>query len=145
MVFQNSPYIYPLLLSAAITALLGLYAWRRRRLAIGAEAFAWFMFAASVWALGGALTWASANLEAKEFWTRFSYFGVAAVPVQWFLFALEYTGQGRYLPERRRWLLAVLPAINLLGLWTNDFHLLFWRYVRLGQSGPVSYVDSLYG
>jgi hypothetical protein len=54
MHFQYIPYLWVLLASAAVTAALGIYAWRHRTVP-GATPFAILMLAAVVWALTNAL------------------------------------------------------------------------------------------
>ena len=55
MNFQNSPYIWPLLLSTVITLGLALYAWRNRQ-APGAKAMALMFVAMSLWSLANGQT-----------------------------------------------------------------------------------------
>ncbi len=151
---QPSPYILPLAISAIITGSLGIYAWQRRRTATGAAPFAAMMFAAAVWALGDAATWASPDPAVQYFCRRVTFMGVVVVPVAWFVFAVKYTGRGRWLTRQRLPFFLIIPAITVLLVWTNHLHLLFWRTLEaatvdginllIGNYGPWFWIHSAY-
>ena len=128
------PLSYSLLLF--IVAVLGIFlarsAWRRRPVP-GAAAFTWLMLAAGEWALTYALELSSADLWAKVFWAKTQYLGIVLVPVAWLAFALQYTGRGEWLTQRKRHavLLMLVPLVTLALVWTNEAHHLVWADVSL--------------
>jgi len=142
--WQYTPYVLPLLVAAAISAALALYAWRRRP-APGATPFALLMVAVAEWSLGNALELGSTDLLTKGFWTKIEFLGVTAVPVLWLAFALQHTGREKWLTTRNLVLLAIEPLVTLLLHWTNEVHGLIARDVRLDTSGSFPVLDLTYG
>jgi PAS domain S-box-containing protein len=121
------PYLVPYLISAAISGGIGAYAWYRRAVA-GAWAFAVVALAEALWTLGYACELASGRLEAKVFWDNVQWIGAFAWSMAFWALALQYTGR-RWPRRRRTWrLLAIVPAVFLLLVFTNRFH----EWVRPG-------------
>jgi PAS domain S-box-containing protein len=137
MRWQLTPYSYLLLVVAAISAALLIYAWRRRG-TTGAETLALLMAGVCIWAAGYALELSGADLSTKIFWAKVEYVGIASVPVAWLAFALQYTGREGRLTGRNLALLSALPLITLLLAWTNEAHGLIWSSTRLGDDGPFT-------
>jgi len=142
--WQYTPYILPLLASAAISAVLALYAWRRRP-APGATAFALLMLAVAVWSLGYALRVASADLAVKLFWAKVRYLGIVTVTTALLAFALQYTGREKWLTRRNVILLGIEPTATLCLAWTNEFHHLIWREIELDTRGALRVWHATYG
>ncbi|MFL5807814.1 MAG: histidine kinase N-terminal 7TM domain-containing protein [Roseiflexaceae bacterium] len=144
MYWQYTPYALPLAITALISIFLAVYAWRRRP-APGAVIFAVMMLAVAEWALGYALELGSADLPSLLFWARMEYLGIVTGPVAALLLALAYTGRDWWLNGRRLALLALIPLLTLLLVWTNDFHRLVWSSVRLVNDGRFTRLDVSYG
>jgi PAS domain S-box-containing protein len=130
--------------AGAICIVLAIHAWRRRP-APGATIFAVMMLAVADWALGYALELGSVDLPMILFWARIEYLGIVAGPVAALLLALAYTGRTRWLTRRRLAVLAIVPAITLLLVWTNDLHGLIWSTVRLANPDSAPRMDPIYG
>jgi PAS domain S-box-containing protein len=144
MRFQYTPYLWLLIVSAAITAGLGLYA-RRRRAVTGAVTFATLMLIATVWSLANALEMAGVDLPTQLFWANVQYLCYGAWAVAWLVLVLQYTGRGeRVTPGRIAWL-CVEPLIAFVLAWTNDAHGLIWRNVALVVSGPLPVIAKTIG
>ena len=94
MAHWHTLYIPLLLVAAALTTALALYAGRRLA-ASGAAMFMLLMLAVAVWCWGYGFQLGSVARSAKLFWTQVQYIGVVAVPGTWLAFVLQYTGQGR--------------------------------------------------
>jgi PAS domain S-box-containing protein len=141
MTLQYTPVILPLLLSAAITSGLGVYAWGHRRGREGVVAFALLNFSGALWALGEALQWASADPAGQYFWLRFYWLGVEALPFFWFVFAAQYSGWGGWLNRRSLALLSAVPIGGVLLTWTNEWHHLVWSGMHLSDSYGAAWVD----
>jgi PAS domain S-box-containing protein len=129
MTLQYTPLILPLLLSGGISGGLGIYAYRHRRSHEGVLPFALMSFACAVWALGDALTWASAELAWQSFWFDFRRLGIEGAAFFWFVFAARYTGWN-WLTRKRLALVAVVPIAGVLLAWTNPWHHLVTSGVR---------------
>ena len=144
MQWQNSPYAVALILTAAAAGIVVLLAWRRRP-APGAWPTVFLMLAVAEWSLSYALELGSANLGAQIFWAKVQYLGIVSVPVMWLILALEYTGLEKWLTRRTLILLAIVPLLTLLLVWTNELHGLVWS--RVGQATVDAYVvlDLTYG
>jgi len=142
--WQYTPYNIPLLIATAVMAALALFAWRRRTVS-GATPFALLMLAVAEWSLGYVLELGNADLPTKVFWAKVQYLGIVTVPLTWLAFVLQYTGRARWLTRRNLALLAIVPLITLLLVWTNEIHGLIWSEVIIDTSGPFPMLDLSYG
>jgi len=145
MHWQYTPYIWLLLVSAAVAAALGIYAGRHRRDVPGATPFVVLTLAAMVWSLANALEMAGADLPTKLFWANVQYFSYVTLPVAWLALALEYTGRDKWLTRRRLAWLSVEPVITIVLAWTNNLHGLMLRNIYLDTNGPFSVIGKTYG
>jgi len=134
----------PLGIAAAVSVLLALFAWRRRP-APDATPFVLLMLAVAEWSLAYALRLAGTDLATKLFWAKVRYLGIVIVPAAWLIFALQYTGRGKWLTRRNLTLLAIEPLCMLLLVWTNDWHGLYWSSVRLDEVGSFATFGSTHG
>ena len=132
MPLQYTPYNLPLLIAAAVSICLAYYIWTRR-FNPGAKSLFAVMAAMVIWSSCYALQMASVELAAKIWWTRIQYLGILAVPTMWLLFALQYTGRDEGWLKGRLWLLAPVPLLTAVLIWTNSHHHLFWKTTELVQ------------
>ncbi len=139
-----APYVLPLFIAAVTSLALAFHAWRRRTIP-GAMAFIGLTLAVAIWSLGYILEIISPELSQKIFWAKVEYLGIVTVPLAWLTFALAYTGREHWLTRRNLALLAVIPAITLLLVWTNQAHGLVWAEVGLASSGPFPSLAVSYG
>ncbi len=144
MALQNTPYIIPLLIAAGVSTLLARYAWHKRPVA-GAAPLALFMLAAAEWALGYALEMGSVNLQAKIFWAKMQYFGIVTVAWMMLLLALEYTGHEKWLANKYLGLMAIIPTLTLLLVWTNDTHHWIWTKTNMVTYASATILDLEHG
>lgn len=144
MDWQYMLFIFPLLIAAAISTGIALYAWQRRP-AMAVVPFVGLMLAVAVWSLGYALELAGGSLQVKLFWAKIQYLGIVAIPLAWLLFALQYTGRDRWLAPRNLVFLAVVPITTLLLLWIVDVQGLIWREFAVDSSRSVSFLVLTYG
>jgi PAS domain S-box-containing protein len=144
MHFQYNPYVWVLLASAAVTAGLGVYAWRQRTVQ-GATSFALLMLMAVVWALANALEMAGTDLPTKLFWANVQYLCYVALPVAWLTLALQYTGRDEWLTRRNLVLLSIEPVVTVALVWTNDLHGLMRRNIYLDTAGPFPVIGKAFG
>lgn len=136
MYWQFTPYIIPLLIAAVISITLALYAWQRRSSAPAAVSFAMLMLAIAEWSVGYALEMGGTYLPAITFWAKIEYLGIVTAPPAWLIFALHFANRDKWLTRRNLGLLAVVPVITLLLVWTNEAHGLVWSRVDPDTSGP---------
>jgi signal transduction histidine kinase len=144
MHFQYIPYIWILLVSAAIAAGFGIYAWHHRSVP-GAVPFAILNLTAVVWAVANALEMAGTDLPTKIFWANVQYLCYGTLPLAWLALVLQYTGRGAWLTRRRLAWLAVEPAIAVVLVWTNAYHGLIRQDVYLDTAGPFPVIGKTYG
>ncbi|GGM76570.1 signal transduction histidine kinase [Halarchaeum rubridurum] len=109
------------LLDAAVAR----YAWRRRATA-GSLSLAALAAASGWWALAYVAQLLATAPAAEMAFARAEWMGILAVPVAWLCFALAYTGRDRHLTTRGVAVVAALPALLVVGVWTNDAHHLMW-------------------
>ncbi len=140
-----TPYIILPLLSTVVNSGLAAYAWRRRRLPV-AWWFFWMALGFAGWSCSYALNTASTELWWKnlffKFGGSFAMLSLIAVAQMVHFFIRE-----RGLPRRLLAVLAGVPLLSLVILWTNDLHGLM-RYdmhlVRRGSALLFGYRDGPY-
>ncbi len=134
-----------MIVAAVISAALSVYCWRRRHAAEGAVSFALLMLAITEWLLADIKCLLSTTLAAKLLWAKIEYIGIVSIPVIWLVFALQHTHQQKWLTRRQLALLAIIPALTLLLVWTNEAHGLIWTKYSLYQVGSIVLSKKAYG
>ncbi len=135
MSWQYTPYVIPVLASAAIAGALAVWGWRRRP-AAGASWFAAMMFSAFLWSLFYALEIISNDFTAALFFSKMQYFGAPMLAVTWLLLVLTYTGRREGLTAKVVTLLNLVPLTTIILVWTNEAHHLIWVNPQLTR-GPA--------
>lgn len=125
MIWQYSPLPPLLLISATLTAVLAVIAWKNRR-SPGGVALTIFLSAATIWSAAYALEFSAADLESNLLFTDIEYFGIAVIPIAFLAFALSYTGREHLLTRSRVLLLALFPALTIIAMLSNDLHHLYY-------------------
>ncbi len=144
MHWQYTPYIIPLIVTAAVPIALACYVWRRHHTP-ESKTFVLLMLAVTQWLLTYALRLASANLEAMLFWAKVRYLGILVVPAAWLIFAVQQTGRSKWLTRRVIALLAIEPLLLLALVWTNEWHGLYWSRVWVDHDGGFAALGSTHG
>ncbi len=124
--------------TATITALLAIYAWRHLRVP-GAASFLAMMVAFTEWLLAFILTLAAPSLAGKLLWAKVQYLGALVAPLAWLAFVFEYTGRGKWLSTRHILGALVIPAITMALLLTNESHGLMWSATWIDINLRVSH------
>jgi PAS domain S-box-containing protein len=137
MHWRFTPYLFPVVLAATLSAAIALFAWRRRSI-VGVAPFSILMLAIAEWSLGYALELAGADIPTKLFWVPIEYLGIVIVPAAWLTLALQYTGRTKWLTPRLLVLLSIEPLITLVLAWTNDIHHLISAKVGLEISSAFT-------
>lgn len=154
MIYQYSPFILPLLVSAAITGTLALASLKRRNEPV-IQPFILFMCATTWWALCYAVQLAHADLAIQVLITTIEYPAVATVPVAWLLVVLCYTGREHLLTRRNVAALFIIPVTVVILVATNPYHHLYYTSFTPGTlygatvwnfaHGPLFWIQGGYG
>jgi PAS domain S-box-containing protein len=131
---QYTPYAFPLLLAACVSAVLAWIAWRRRP-GSGVLPFIVLMVGLTEWTLASLIEYSTVSLQPKLFATNLAYIGITTAPAAWLAFVSEYTGRNKWLTRRNVLLLFIEPVLIVVLAFTNDFHHLFRTAVALDTTG----------
>ncbi|MDQ6645381.1 MAG: PAS domain S-box protein, partial [Chloroflexota bacterium] len=137
MPWRFTPYAIPDIISGVVLLWLVIITWRRRS-SPGATPFLVLLLAAAEYSLGYILELGSPDLPTVLLWNNVEWLGVVLLPTTWLIFTLQYTGQARWLTHRMVVLLAIVPLITLLLVWTNTLHGLIRSTSGLDSSAPFS-------
>lgn len=131
-----------LILSASLGFFLAIFIAKTRQ-APGAKALSVLILGASLWSLGYGFEIMASSLTFKLFWERFEFFGIVTIPVAWFTFVIQYVGRPGWIQRiLKHWIvLAIIPMVTLVLVWTNDIHNLLWQQVKLESVGPLLILD----
>src|SRR5690349_18656611 len=135
MFFSIHPYAFFSVLSVLITLIASFVAWRRS--APGSFALSLLLLAMAVWSGCYATRWLEISTEAKIFWFRMMFTGVATLPTLFLVFALGFSRNEFWLTRQNLLLVSIQPAISLLLQWTNDYHHLLYTDLRVIQMNGV--------
>jgi hypothetical protein len=103
------------------------------------------MFASALWSTANAFELMGLDLPTKLFWANVQYVCYNTIAVGWFVMALYYTGQGRWLTPRRFALMLVVPIITVVIAWTDQRHGLMRRDLHLDYSAPFPVIGKTFG
>jgi hypothetical protein len=136
MIWQQTPYTNMFIILSLISAVLGVYIWKRFR---GLEAVmgALLICASVEWTLASLLQLGSVAASAKLFWNQVKYIGMVALPVSWVLLTASYTGHEKWMNRRNIIFLSLIPVITLILTFTNEAHGLIWRSTTLDTESPL--------
>lgn len=154
MIFQYSPFIIPLLVSAAITGTLVLVSLKRRGDPV-IPPFILFMCATTWWALCYAVQLAHTDLATQVLITTIEYPAIATAPAAWLLVVLCYTGHEHLLTRRNIAALFIIPVTVVVLVATNPYHSLYYTIFTPGTvygatvwnfvHGPFFWIQAGYG
>ncbi|MDT8306083.1 MAG: GAF domain-containing protein [Anaerolineae bacterium] len=118
---------------------LALLAWQRR---VGPWAsFTILMLAVAQWSLGQVLELEALGATATVFWALVQLPGIVIAPVAWFLFALQFAGQERWLRQPIPLLVALPALVTLVLAFASPFPMadgLFWRDAGVAETGEFA-------
>jgi diguanylate cyclase (GGDEF)-like protein len=126
-------------LISLFTLILALLLWQRRAVP-GSKALSFLMLAVTIWALATGIETASVSTEAKIFWSKIQYIGIAPTPVFFLTFILEYTNQEHILKRLPKMSLWIFPILTFGMAATNELHGLMWTsFTRIPGSNLMIY------
>lgn len=129
MFMDIHPYVVFSILSAIITLIAAIAAWRRS--APGASALSLLLLGMTLWSACYATRWMNISEEAKIFWFRVMFIGVVSIPTLFLIFALSFTRNESWLTSRNLALISILPVLSLILQWTNPYHHLMYQSLNV--------------
>ena len=130
---------------------LAVYTWRRRWLTQGAHSAVLLLGGIAVWAFFAGMELVIPGQGLKVWCGKLSYLGVVATGPAWFLFIIQYCGNHRFLKPGVRIGIWIIPAITVIGAFTNDFHGMFWPeispatpHILRYAHGPLFYLNIVF-
>lgn len=133
-------YLLPFFISMLISLGVAFYSWRCRAV-IGASIFAYFVGAEILFILGYVLELLSNSIESKVFWSNFRSFMATLSPLILLQFSLTITRRKLKYPTRIWALVAILPIVYTLLVYTNKYHhFIRSEELQLIAVGPFSIV-----
>ncbi|WP_254861400.1 histidine kinase N-terminal 7TM domain-containing protein [Natronomonas gomsonensis] len=147
MVWQQTPYTLPLLLSGGLLTSFSVYLWwiGRGQQSHGTILGSLLMLVGAEWVFTYALQLSATTLSGKLFWLRFEFVGVVLLPLIWFGYVLWYTGRDRWFTPRVFGSLGVFAVGFLILLVTNDAHHLVYQEFQLTTIDSLVILDTTYG
>ena len=145
MDFGYTPNIVATLSAAAICIVLSAYAWTRHSRAPEAVPLALLMLAVTAWLVAYAFGLTSLNLQTKVFWAKVEYIGITSVPLLLAVYATYRARRQKWLTPHRLALLAIIPIVTLLLMWTNEKHGLIWDQYSVYREGSTMLAEKTYG
>ena len=135
------PFAFVALAAAMVCGVIALYAWRRRH-GPGIRDFALLMAALSWASLMSAVEYAisAQNLGAKVFASQLYLIGGSTASVLAMLFAARYTHHDGWLRRPVVWLLWSPVILELVLVFTNDWHHLYWPTVTTTSNDAAARV-----
>jgi PAS domain S-box-containing protein len=144
MIWQEIPYLIPLIMVSFFSLILGVYIWFRFRSPLGRTA-AITILISTEWIITSLLSLAGGDLQTKVFWAKMQYPGIVLLPVVWFIFAVVYTGREKWLTYRTLGGLSCVPVITVLLAFTNEHHHLIWSSFTVTISDSLLVAEKTFG
>lgn len=132
------------LVTAAVAIVVAVAAWRERPDPL-ALPLTILMVAVAAWAVPHAISFGFTDVDMVSFFTRLQYFGIVVAPTAYLVFSLRYAGYERLLTTRVYALLAVVPILTVIVVWTNAHHGWFWEGVSAAVVLGATILDPVYG
>jgi PAS domain-containing protein len=121
-------YSVLLFISGAVSLTIAGIAWRRRP-SVGAAALAVTMISMVIWSWMYGLFWIAPTRSEKFIWLSLAFIGVVITSPAFLVMAVQFSGKTEWPTRRIYILLAILPSLVLLSLWTEPWFDLFSRGV----------------
>ena len=137
------PYAILSLLSAIITLVASIAAWRRS--GPGSVMLSFLLLFMTMWSGFYSTRWMNISLDSKLFWFNLMYIGVSGLPTLFLLFVLAFTHNDAWLTRRNIFLLSVQPILSTVLFWTNEYHHLFYQSLDLVQENGFLAIDFVRG
>lgn len=127
-------FIIVLFAAASLLTTLAIIVVRQRSVP-ASRPLASLLVVTAIYCFGYAFELSNQTLEGMLFWIRIEYLGISFIPVFWLLTAARYTSRDRWLTKPVVAALFLLSLLSLVLNWTNDAHQLFYRDLRVDETG----------
>jgi PAS domain S-box-containing protein len=144
MTLQGNPRAIPFLLAGGASAILTLFAWRRREMP-RAPAFIAMMAGETAWASAEAVELIVAAPAIQLLCINVRVVGAVASILGMLAIVLHYTGQDRWLAPHRFVAVCAVPIALIFVAWTNPWHHLFWASTHVDEIGGFRITIREYG
>ncbi|MFA6506326.1 MAG: histidine kinase N-terminal 7TM domain-containing protein [Treponemataceae bacterium] len=151
---QYTPFIWPLIIAAAFSFGIALYA-RRFPDVPAVRPFVGMMISAAFWALIYAFSILATYEPLRIFLSMLMYIPTRLVPPFSILLVLEYGGKDRWITRRNMILLFAIPVISMIASMTSPWHTLFrfaFTMETVGsltvlhyKGGLIYWISTIYG
>lgn len=128
MALHGVPYIIPLLVAAAISAVSALAIRRYRTPA--AKTLSLILLAGAFGLSIYVLSVSSDNARTMGLLLKIVYLPLVTAPAAGIIFTLQYTGREKWVTRRNLALLSIVPVTTLLLILTNDYYNLMWSSTK---------------
>ena len=125
----------PLFIVAGISFSVCLTAFFRRYNNPAAGILSLLMFTTTLWTLFYILELSAVSERAQFFANDIAYIPIVTVPVLLLLFILSATGYTNFITVRRVSLLFIIPVLNLILIWSSNYHHLFYSWIEYIPDG----------
>ena len=98
-------------------------------------------FCVAIWALAYSFEFTTTSLSTKIIWSQLSYFGIAFLPVYYYLFALSFSNKKKIISSRKVAFLLIVPIITIVLVFTNENHQLIWTSATLNSIQNTIHYD----
>ncbi|SHN13200.1 PAS domain S-box-containing protein [Cyclobacterium lianum] len=140
--FSEYPYLFFLLMAVAIIPLLfPLFVRKGRQLQVF-RYFMWLMLACFIYSFSYFLELTLPAVGSKILMIKAQYLGAVFFAPLVIMFTLAYTEKRDRIFKQSIFLLLFLPLINLVLVWTNDWHQLFYTYFEIGHNGNFQLIQT---
>ncbi|BBO70696.1 hypothetical protein DSCA_46260 [Desulfosarcina alkanivorans] len=137
MHWMTHPYTVSLFAASLISLVLAGSAWKSRT-TIDTRSFALLMLAVSAWAFMHIFELAASTLQGKIFWANLQFFCIVSAPPALLNFVIRYTRRDHLITPFRTALVASVPLLILLLVWTNGFHGWVFSGVEMVHRAPFT-------
>jgi len=138
MAVRFGPYEILLVVAAIATAVVAVYAWRRRDKP-GATFLALILAGNSCWASLSLVGSLASGAQLALLSAKLVYLFIPMAVTGVFLFALTYTGREHWLGPRLYAALSIEPILLNIAVWTNDSHGAFWTVEGVSESSRIGW------
>jgi PAS domain S-box-containing protein len=137
--YTYDPHLWPPLITAALTAVLGWHGWQRRNFP-GSKPIIILCLFAFLWAVGSIFETSAIAFSTKVFWVKFQ--GISQLPVATAMLwsVLELAGLRRWLTWRNLWLMTIPLVLTMLLILTNSYHHLITTEFRM-----TDHIEQVFG
>ncbi|RZJ84615.1 MAG: PAS domain-containing protein [Chryseobacterium sp.] len=142
MEFNFNTYSLILIVCGALTLFLSYYVYRKEGGAV--RWFGLMMLSNGIWSVAYGFELASSTLDQMKFFTNIEYLGIATLPINWFFFCVELSGQSKWIKSTRNIaLFLIIPIITVFLVWTNDYHHLHYKslHISLDADFPMVAIE----